>query len=100
MLSDLQAMFKGGKVAPHLIDPSTGVPSLSYMLAYISGMSAIISAILHLADKVSLWSSINMSCLFVVCMVFYRMGKLDKFKVDLDDRTLELDAEDQNGEKG
>lgn len=84
---------------PFMLDPSTGRADLTYMLSYLAGISAIISAILVVAEKATIESSLNFSLLLIICLVFYRLGRLDKVKFDLDDKSFELDSEDENGDK-
>lgn len=85
-----------GMLLPIAHNPSTGLPSVTLTFAYVTFVLAVLSTIaLHF--KTDLWIATS-SCLifWTLAVVFYRMGKLDKVKLDLDDRSIELESEEED----
>jgi hypothetical protein len=85
---------KEGVYLPYAHDAERGKPSASLLFMYVSFVIAACSVIaLHL--KAGLLIATLTSIMFwVLAMTFYRIRKLDKFKIDLDDKTIELDADE------
>lgn len=78
---------------PFALDPETDKPSITLMFYWITSTLSVISLILLHIGIVE-YRSTGMSIVFVLmAFVMYRMRKLDKFKIDLDDQTIELENE-------
>lgn len=100
MLSKISTVIrrwcKEGVNLPYAHDPEKNQPSATLLFLYISFVIAACSVIaLHLKAGLFI-ATITAICFWVLAMVFYRIRKLDKFKIDLDDKTIELDAEDED----
>lgn len=85
---------------PFVYDAATKQPSITLMFAYVTFVLALVSTILlHIFDSL-LNATITSICFWVIAYVLYRIRKLDKAKIDLDDKSIEFsgDGEDE-GEK-
>ena len=98
-MSKLKELFvrwstKGMKL-PFVYDPESKAPSVTLSFAYITFFLTVISvAVLHFrADPMV--ASGGALIFWVLATVFYRLRKLDKVKIDLDDQEIELDSEEQ-----
>ena len=87
---------KRGIYAPFIHDARTGKPSITLFFAYTTFTIAIISTIaLHF--NIGLTVATFTSILFwVISVIFYRLRNLDKAKIDLDDRSIELNGSGDN----
>jgi len=86
---------KVGFFLPMAYDPESGKPSISLMFAWLTFMSALVSTIaLNFTDK-TLTASITGIMFWVMAIVFYKVRKLDKFKIDLQNKSIELDAQNE-----
>lgn len=100
MLDKLQNLWttwceKGVKL-PYAYDPETDKPSITLMFYWITSFLSIISLVL-LHTKVIEYGATGMALGFVLmAFVMYRLRKLDKVKIDVDDQSIELE---NNGEK-
>lgn len=85
---------KGMKL-PFVYDPESKAPSVTLSFAYITFFITVISvAVLHFrADPMV--ASGGALLFWVLATVFYRLRKLDKVKIDLDDQEIELDSEEE-----
>lgn len=96
MLDRLKQAFKlaidAGLPLPHAYDPVPKEPSFRLLCAYISFVVATVSVVaLHFAPvSIATWTAIGF---YALCMLFYMLKKLSKAKIDLDDRSIELDSE-------
>ena len=97
MLNWLMESFKKGFAVP-LAKDSTGKPSATLWFAYVSFLIASGSVIHFIFQGDPLAASCTAIGFWTIAMVFYRIGKLDKFKIDLDDREIELEADDESKE--
>lgn len=100
-LLDLYKEFsKTGFPVPFIQDAITEKPSMTLTFAFVSFLICCTGIIFLIARDLTV-GTITSLLFWVICMVFYRMRKLDKFKIDLDDRTIELDGgdEEENGPK-
>lgn len=67
-------------------------PSVTLLFVWISGMLTAGSILaLNFTEK-TLMASVVGICFWALAVVFYRMRSLDKFKIDLDDRLIELEG--------
>lgn len=78
---------------PFLID-NDGKPSITLLFAYFAFILAV-GACVYLLTRDALSGTMGALVLFFGCLVTYRMRKLDKVKFDLDDKSFELDAENE-----
>lgn len=83
---------------PFIRDAHTKEPSMTMTFALVSFMVAI-TGVIFLTLKSVTEGSIAAILFWVICMVFYRIRKLDKFKIDLDDKSIELDGSDDDESK-
>ncbi len=80
---------------PYLFDPTTKEPSITLTLLYITSILMLSSVIaLHFVEGI-LTASMVTILIWVLAYVFYRLRKLDKFKLDLDDKSIELNGSDE-----
>jgi hypothetical protein len=86
--------FKEGFSLPLAKDGITGLPSATLWFAYISFLLALAAEVYFIIKEDNLASTSTAIIFWVIAMVFYRMGKLDKVKIDIDDQNIELDGED------
>lgn len=83
-----------GLKLPFVHDPEANAPSVTLLTYYLS-LIALFASLLALHIKLDLWPATSaVIVVFILSFVFYRIRKLDKFKIDLDDQTIELDAQD------
>lgn len=94
----LKLSTEGVKVL-FIYDGSTKQPSITLTFAYVAGLMTMLSLVaLHLKD--TLLTATSMTMLFwAIAVVFYRLRKLDKVKFDLDDKSIELEGNDDNENK-
>lgn len=87
---------KHGLPLPMAHDSVTGLPSVTLLAFYLGILLSVGSLIAyHLND--ALLGPVSMTLLFFgMTFVFYKMRGLDKFKVDLDDKSFELEDTDNN----
>lgn len=91
---------KNGIPFLYAFDGSTKQPSITLLFAYLTFILVFISAIaLHFFPN--LLAASTFSLLFwIISFVMYRLRRIDKFKIDLDDKSLELESSgDNEGEK-
>lgn len=81
---------------PYAYDKISNGPSVTLFFCYISFILTLISIIFLFFKPDVLSPTLCSMMLFVICLVIYRMRHLDKFKLDLDDRSLELKSSDEN----
>jgi hypothetical protein len=84
-----------GLPLPMAHDSVTGKPSVTLLMFYTGLVLSIISIVL-LHDNPDKYLSATLVTLLFLSLgfVFYRMRTLDKVKFDLDDKSIELDGED------
>jgi len=72
-----------------------GIPSLTMFFAYVSFLAVLASLIyIHIfPDKIL--PTIASISVWVIALVIYKMRKLDKFKFNLQEKSFELDAQDE-----
>jgi len=84
---------------PFLHDPETGKPSET-LLFYKATTTITICSLLALHFKViTPGTTFTTAVVNLLAFVCYRMRKLDKVKLDLDDQSIELDSDDNNDDK-
>lgn len=83
-----------GVMWPFVHDGSTKKPSITIAFAYVSYIMVVISVIcLHFKPEL-LTATLTTISVWLAAVVFYMLRKLTKAKVDLDDRSFELDGGD------
>lgn len=93
-----ESISRRGIYAPFIHDARTGKPSITLLFAYITFALAVLSTIaLHF--NIQLVVATGTSIMFwVVAVIFYRLRNLDKAKIDLDDKSIELDGSGDDDE--
>lgn len=85
-----------GLKVPFLVDPATKEPSVTLLFTYISYLLSIVSIIvLHFIPSVQS-ASITSISLFVICLIFYRLRKLDDVSINLKSGEIKIDSEDKS----
>ena len=102
IISKIKDLFKAssesGLHLPFVYDPTEKGPSITLLFPYVTFAVAIIGNI-ALFFKPDLLNAAIFSVMFwVIAMVFYRLRKLDKLKIDLDDKSIELEGSDDKEE--
>jgi hypothetical protein len=83
-----------GVMWPFVHDGSTKKPSITIAFAYVSYLMVVISVVcLHFKPEL-LTATLTTISVWLAAVVFYMLRKLTKAKVDLDDRSFELDGGD------
>lgn len=85
------SMSKNGMMLPFLLDPTTNKPSITLMFAYMTFTLAICSTIGLHWNVNFLTASITSILFWMVATIFYMIRKLNKAKLDLDDKSIELE---------
>jgi hypothetical protein len=82
---------------PYAHDVTTGKGSATLLFFYIFGLSTLFSLFtLHLITTLEMAMSTGMTIVaWTFSYVFYRMRKLDKVKFDLDDKSIEIEGDDE-----
>lgn len=79
-------------------DSRSGKPSVTLLIFYSGLILSIISIVVLHMDPSKYLSASLVTLLFLgMGFVFYRMRNLDKVKIDLDDKSIELGGEDGPG---
>jgi cbb3-type cytochrome oxidase subunit 3 len=87
-----------GLKLPFAFDAVSGKPSVTLFFAYVTFLLALTSTILlHFTDKI-FTATVTTIIFFVINVIFYLLRRLTKAKVDLDDRSIELDGEEDDKE--
>jgi len=98
----LNEWSENGMRVPFVYDPSRGEPSVTLMFFYISMWIAssivIASSVMQLIKGELTMAPIAPLILLTMGFVFYRLRNLDKVKIDLDDRALELSSDNEKEE--
>lgn len=76
-----------------LVINSDGKPSATLFFAYTSFVQSVI-IVSYLTSKEALYGATASLVLFFVCLFIYRLNKLDKIEIDLENKTLSLDGVD------
>ncbi len=95
----VQDGLKNGFSMPAAKDGSSGEPSATLWFAYMTFFLALAAVIYFIVKGDPLASSTVAVGFWALSVVFYRIRKLDKFKVDFDDKSIELDGGDDEPKK-
>lgn len=77
-------------------DGSTDKKSITLFFTYITFWVALLGSIAVYFKSDLLFASINSIAFWILAFVMYRIRSLDKFKVDLDDRSIELSGDEKD----
>ncbi len=84
---------------PFLHDPVSGKPSITLMFPYATFALSLASVIvLHFRSEVLPASLVSIS-FWSLSVIFYMIRSIQKAKIDLDDKSLELEGEPAKEEK-
>lgn len=90
---------KNGIKMPFFWDPESNKPSVTLMFFWITTFLSIISLILLHLSLVE-YKATMMTLVFVLlAFIMYRLRKLDKVKIDLDDQSIELENDNNINDK-
>lgn len=95
----LKRWSESGIRLPFAYDPESDKPSVTLMFFWITSFLSVVSLVLlHL--KLIEYKATLMSLGFVLtAFIMYRLRKLDKVKIDLDNQSIELENNDKPEEK-
>lgn len=104
MLEKISSVLKRWSVEgmrwPFLHDPESGKPSVTLMMLYLTSVVVLLAVVISSSKMMIkgdyLSSTMAPILIWTMAYVFYRMRKLDKFKIDLDDKSIELDGDDED----
>jgi hypothetical protein len=83
-----------GMLLPTAHDPVPGKPSVSLLFAYLSFIGTFVTNC-YLTYKDPTLGTTGFIIFFTLCMVFYLIRRLKKFSADLDDKSINLEGEDE-----
>lgn len=81
---------------PFIFDPETNKPSVTLLFPYVTFVITVIFLILTFFYPESLQTTAMSLLFWAISVIFYRLRKLDKVKIDVDDKSIELDSEDES----
>lgn len=100
ILAKIKEWSETGMKWPFVHDPTSKSPSVTLMFFYISFFMAALfvglSSGMQVAKGDYLMAIVGPIFMYVLGFVFYRLRKLDSFKIDLDDKSIELDGDDED----
>lgn len=98
-ISAIELWAKRGMYFPFVHDPTTKQPSVTLMFFYLSFMLALgiitVSSVAQLIKGENVMATVMPMMLAVVGFIFYRLRNLDRVKIDLDDKEIELSSDDK-----
>lgn len=84
-----------GAKLPFLHDPTTDKPSITLGLLYLTSVVMIGSLlVLHIKSEL-LTATLTSIMVWILAYVMYRLRKLDSFRLDLDDKEIQLNGSDE-----
>lgn len=86
---------KGIKL-PYAFDPETNKPSITLMFFWVTSILSIISLILLHLNLVSNIATTYSLVFIFSAFIMYRLRKLDKVKIDVENKSIELDNKGNN----
>lgn len=81
-----------GLKLPYAYDPVSGKPSVTLLFPYIAFIVAIIGNII-LINKDTFTGTVTAIIFWALSTVFYMLRQLNKAKIDLDDKSIDLEGE-------
>ena len=94
LLKFIKLANEEGLCLPMARDAVPGKPSVSLLFAYVSFCGAFMANSILTYKDPSL-GSVGFIVFFTLCMVFYLIRRLKKFSADLDDKSINLEGEDE-----
>lgn len=92
--SALTKAIEAGLPLPHAYDPATKLPSFRLLVAYTLFLAVVVSLVwLHVRES-ALVAFSGAAVVWALGMVFYMLKDLTKAKIDLDDRSVDLESSD------
>lgn len=91
----LKSWIDNGIPFPYALDGVTKKPSITLLFAYCTFVITLIGNILVYFKPELLTASINSTIIWIVAFIFYRLRTLDKVKINLSEKSIELDGEDE-----
>lgn len=100
MFVKLKNFFKNASVnglyLPFVHDPVTKKPSITLLFSYVTFLMSVLSVIL-LHFKQTLIIPTFMTIMFwVLAVIFYMIRTIQKAKIDLDEKSIELEGEEED----
>ena len=92
-IEQLKESYNKGLALPLMRDPLNKRGSLSALFAYVSFWIACWSVIKCIKNEAQEVSTIIAISFWSLATVFHKFKRLDKFKIDLDDKSIELDSD-------
>lgn len=90
---------ESGLKFPFAYDPVQKQPSVTLLFVYITFIMAATSSIALNFTESTLTASLVAICFWALAFIFYRLRRLDKVKIDLDDRSIELENKEPSEEE-
>lgn len=76
---------------PYAYDAEREEPSVTLLIMYLASVMTIVSLVaLHFTD--TFIASVTTISFWALTTIFYRLRNLDKAKIDLDDKSIELES--------
>lgn len=105
ILQKIKDFFKVGAERglnlPLAYDASKNGPSITLLIFYFAMLLTVGSLIaFHLEPDKLLQPALLTLTFLAMAFVFYRLRSLDKVKLDLDDKTIELEGDDDENKSG
>lgn len=85
-----------GMKLPFVHDPEAKVASVTLLFTYVTFVLMVIFLTLSFFYPETLQTTAMSVLIWAVSVIFYRLRKLDKVKIDVDNKSIELDSEDEN----
>lgn len=88
-----------GIYLPFIHDPSTKTPSITLLFPYVT-FALSVASIIALHFKIELFVATTTTLMFwLVSTILYMIRRITKAKIDLDDKSVELDGGEDSGTK-
>lgn len=93
----VKSLLEDGLKLPYAYDPTTGKPSITLLFPYVTFLLALAANIALLVKDV-FTGTVTAIIFWSVAVIFYLMRKLQKTKIDFDDKSIELESDDEQDE--
>lgn len=98
MLEKIKEIIKNasevGIKLPFAHDPVQNKPSVTLMFVYLTFLMASVSTIALNFTESTLTAALVGICFWALAFIFYRLRRLDKVNIDLDNRSISLEGKD------
>lgn len=95
LFSKLEKLCRRGLYFPMALDPNTNKPSITLLIFYTMFIIMMGSLVYTHIYNNYIPSLVTLAT-FISSFVMYRMRKVDKFKLDVDDGQIELSGDNKN----